>query len=124
MQTSSFVIKLNFFSSLIVSIFRNQIKELHPSTFDGLVNLRWLCFSWNEINELHPATFKNLTNLEYFYFRSNQIEEIHPSTFCGLINLKRIDLAENQIRDLNGEVKFKNLTNKKLIFLSIFLDDF
>ena len=74
----------------------NDLTELKPGTFDGLMNLERLCLYRNDLNKLHFGVFTGLDALKYLDLRKNDISELKPDQFFGLTNLLQLSLDHNE----------------------------
>ena len=88
----------------------NDLTELKPGTFDGLMNLERLCVYRNNLNELHFGVFAGLDSLMYLDLRKNDISELKPDQFFGLTNLLQLYLDRNEIVELTAGT-FSGLTS-------------
>jgi len=62
---------------------KQQIKEIEPSIFNGLINLTSISLSGNRIKKLDPLIFSGLVNLEKIDFSYNQLQTRFPRGACS-----------------------------------------
>ena len=94
----------------------NKLTTIHPDTFKGLSSLKWLSLPYNQLTTIHPDTFKGLSSLKWLSLPYNQLTEIHPDTFKGISSLERLYLYNNQLTEIHPDT-FKGLSSLKWLYL-------
>ncbi|KAK1170055.1 SLIT and NTRK-like protein 6 [Acipenser oxyrinchus oxyrinchus] len=122
-----------------ISLYKNEIAELHAHELESLSNAVSLHLGANNIHELEPGifsafgclkklhinsnflvtlkedTFRGLENLEYLQADTNFIHAIEPGAFSKLIRLKVLILNDNEIEFLPSNIfRFVPLTHLDL----------
>ncbi|XP_076337088.1 uncharacterized protein LOC143239649 [Tachypleus tridentatus] len=118
----------------------NPLTELHPRSFNGLINLIKLDLRGCLLKSLRPDIFTPLKNLKNLYLEDNKLsflprnvfsplqelilltlsrnslETIEDGTFQYLQNMQILSLEENKIKKLNAYI-FQNLSSVQFINL-------
>lgn len=82
---------------------QNNLRVIHPGTFDYLTKLRTIKLHDNEIEQLQPKTFKDLSFLTKIELRNNRIAKIAVLAFLNLPKLRDITLEMNRLQVLQKE---------------------
>lgn len=82
---------------------QNNLKVIHPGTFDGLDKIRTIKLDDNEIDQLQDKTFRDLVFLTKVELRNNRLTKIGILTFLNLPKLRDITLDSNRLQTLNKE---------------------
>ena len=83
----------------------NNLKVIKNSSFQNLMDLRWLSLDQNNISFIETNAFAGLSNLYYLNLSTNML--IHPKGFAKgvfnpLRNLEYLNLKNNPIKSYNG----------------------
>jgi Leucine-rich repeat (LRR) protein len=98
----------------------NKIKQLNRSLFSGLrafnghTKLTKHFMLHKEISDILPGTFENMSSLKYLDLRFNTIEHLDSAVFSGLFKLKYLFLSENQLQYIHPQT-FLALPNIKCL---------
>lgn len=95
----------------------NQLKVLHPGTFNGLVKLRTILLNNNELEVLDDYLFEDLGFLSKLELRANRLHHVGLNVFLKTENINNIDFNQNQLSVLKEET-FRNLTKLKSLSLN------
>ena len=95
----------------------NQITEIEPGAFNGLVKLKKLHLNRNQLI-LKPAIFNGLAKLKELRLEQNELESLEPETFSGLSSLTHLSLDRNKLTFLEPGI-FSGLSS----LTSLSLDD-
>jgi len=78
----------------------NQIEQLSPNTFGGLLQLQTLRLDNNQLRELHPDAFSGLVSLTHLYLSNNSLNSLANHTNSALdplLSIHLLNLSHNQI---------------------------
>lgn len=84
------------------------------ANLDSLRKLRWLDLSFNKIKKIEGL--RSLTELEDLSLFSNKISDVDEIQFCP--KLKCLSIGNNKIDSLDQIVKFRQLSDLKMLNLS------
>lgn len=75
----------------------NNISDIQPNTFSGLIALKKLDLSYNIIETLNGTTFQQLKALQFLDLSFNNIRALNKDAFTGLHNLIHLNISNNFI---------------------------
>ena len=84
----------------VLRLHYNQLTEIVPGSFNGLLTLKVLYLNNNQLTEIAPGTFHSLLELKELYLLNNQLRQIAPEAFNGLLALEILGLSRNQLREI------------------------
>ena len=112
---------------------KNKIKHLNSAvfsglgTFSGLTKLTRLSVLRNEIGEIFPSTFQNMSSVEYLDLCNNKIKHLISvmlsglGALNGLKKLTRLSMVRNEISEIFSRtfqylcsLEYLNLSNNKI----------
>ena len=90
----------------------NNIREIEPHAFKGLISLEELDLDNNDITTIHPEGFAYLPQLLHLYLDDNFLTQINVYTFRPLVSLKDLHVKRNYITKIepNSFASSPNLT--------------
>ncbi|KAM0680779.1 hypothetical protein GINT2_001053 [Glugoides intestinalis] len=100
----------------LLSLGRNNIKELQPNIFEKLQKLKSLYLYDNKLTEIPSCVFDGLVNLKSLGLENNNIKELQPNIFNNLQKLESLDLSKNKLTEFPSCV-FDDLTNLESLSL-------
>ncbi|KAH3832034.1 hypothetical protein DPMN_105308 [Dreissena polymorpha] len=95
----------------------NQLKTVHESLFEGLVQLHKLIIANNSIESIDKNAFNGLNVLQQLDLSYNRLTQLDPRQFSDLFKLKYVNLSNNNITTLNESI-FEHNTALEQIHLS------
>jgi Leucine-rich repeat (LRR) protein len=78
-----------------LEMWRNEISDILPDTFDDMINLEYLNLNNNRIERLDSALFSGLFELQHVDLSANKLQYFYPHTFLGVPIIKSLKLARN-----------------------------
>ncbi|XP_015219107.2 SLIT and NTRK-like protein 6 [Lepisosteus oculatus] len=100
-----------------LTLYKNDIVELHPDEMEHLKNAVSLHLGTNSIQELEPGVFSALGSLKKLHINSNFIVILKEDTFHGLVNLEYLQADTNFISVIEYGA-FSKLIRLKVLILN------
>ena len=99
-QQMSNLKSLTFYHEEVCDASNNGIRNITPSTFNGLSNLLRLNLQKLCLTHLQRGSFVGLSSLKSLDLSSNMISEIEDFTFDPLIYLEELNLQQNALSEI------------------------
>jgi len=100
----------------LLSLSRNDLKQLPKNAFKGLTSLNNLILDQNRLEQLPENVFKGLTSLQTLGIKKNMLKKLPKNAFKGLTSLKTMSLYKNYLKQLPKNA-FEGLTSLKTLVL-------
>ncbi|XP_069087369.1 chondroadherin-like [Pleurodeles waltl] len=95
----------------------NNLTQLEPGAFLGLIQLNALHLSSCGLRHLLPGAFEGLCHLEHLHLEGNQLESLDEGMFGNLSSLLYLHLENNHISCL-GQGAFQFMNKLSALYLS------
>ena len=83
---------------------KNEIASIADNSFADLTSLERLFLSKNDLTEVRPAMWRGLVNLVELNIDDSQITDIPTAAFAEMPKLNKLDLSGNLLTEVTGDM--------------------